>query len=187
MILVDANLLVYAIDRDSAHHDKAHAWVEQILSDTTPVGLAWIVVLGIPENHDPRAAHAEPVVSRACRSPIVDSWLAIAARISRASRRAALADSAQPYSSQRNRRKSHFGRSSRGARDRTRLHDLHGRSVISKDSPVSGSSIRCVDLTPAPAGTPSPEPARRTGIPALPRIPARAGTRAGGRSPRLRR
>ena len=41
---------------------------------------------------------------------------------------------------------------------------------------VMGVDIGC---GMAPAGTPSPEPARRTGIPALPRIPARAGTRAG--------
>lgn len=45
MILVDANLLVYAVDRDSPHHRAAHAWVEKILSSTTPVGLAWLVVL----------------------------------------------------------------------------------------------------------------------------------------------
>lgn len=45
MILVDANLLIYAIDQESVHHAKAHAWVEQILSETTPVGIAWIVVL----------------------------------------------------------------------------------------------------------------------------------------------
>src|SRR5207302_4929685 len=45
MILVDANLLIYAVDRESAHHSKARIWVEQILSETTPVGIAWIVVL----------------------------------------------------------------------------------------------------------------------------------------------
>jgi predicted nucleic acid-binding protein len=45
MILVDANLLIYAIDQESIHHAKAHTWVEKILSETTPVGIAWIVVL----------------------------------------------------------------------------------------------------------------------------------------------
>jgi toxin-antitoxin system PIN domain toxin len=45
MILVDANLLIYGIDRNSPEHRKARLWLEKILSDTTPVGLAWIVAL----------------------------------------------------------------------------------------------------------------------------------------------
>ena len=35
MILVDANLLIYAVDQDSPHHDKARRWLEEILSGTT--------------------------------------------------------------------------------------------------------------------------------------------------------
>ena len=45
MILVDANLLIYAIDRDSPHHAKARPWFESVLSGTVEVGFAWIVVL----------------------------------------------------------------------------------------------------------------------------------------------
>lgn len=45
MILVDANLLIYAVDSDSAHHARVRRWVEQLLSSNTSVGLAWIVVL----------------------------------------------------------------------------------------------------------------------------------------------
>ncbi len=45
MILVDANLLIYAVDSDSAHHGKARRWLEDVLSGTTPVGLAWVVIL----------------------------------------------------------------------------------------------------------------------------------------------
>ncbi len=45
MILVDANLLIYAIDADSPHHAQARRWLEELLSGTTPVGLAWIVTL----------------------------------------------------------------------------------------------------------------------------------------------
>jgi predicted nucleic acid-binding protein len=40
MILVDTNLLIYAVNRESVHHPKARAWVEQILSETKPVGIA---------------------------------------------------------------------------------------------------------------------------------------------------
>ena len=45
MILVDANLLIYAIDSDSPHHDPARRWLEGVLSETEPVGFAWVVVL----------------------------------------------------------------------------------------------------------------------------------------------
>ena len=46
MILVDVNLLIYAIDNDAAHHVKARAWFEHQLSGETVVGLAWSVALG---------------------------------------------------------------------------------------------------------------------------------------------
>lgn len=45
MIIVDANLLIYAIDADSPNHSKARKWLEQTLSSTQEVGLPWIVVL----------------------------------------------------------------------------------------------------------------------------------------------
>jgi hypothetical protein len=45
VILVDANLLIYAIDRDSPHHAAARRWLEHTLSGTTRVGLGWVVIL----------------------------------------------------------------------------------------------------------------------------------------------
>ena len=45
MILVDANILIYAIDRDSPHHARARRWLEETLSGDTRVGLPWIVIL----------------------------------------------------------------------------------------------------------------------------------------------
>lgn len=45
MILVDANLLIYAVDSDSVHHAAAREWLEEALSGTEPVGFAWIVLL----------------------------------------------------------------------------------------------------------------------------------------------
>lgn len=45
MILVDANLLIYAVNRSSAHHRPARRWLEDTLSGTTPVGLPWICLL----------------------------------------------------------------------------------------------------------------------------------------------
>ena len=45
MILVDANLLLYAHDAGSAHHSVARRWLENTLSGGEPVGLAWAAVL----------------------------------------------------------------------------------------------------------------------------------------------
>jgi hypothetical protein len=45
VILVDANLLIYAIDSDSPHHERARPWLERVLSAADPVGLPWIVIL----------------------------------------------------------------------------------------------------------------------------------------------
>jgi toxin-antitoxin system PIN domain toxin len=45
MILVDANILIYAIDRSAPHHARARRWLEATLSGDTRVGLPWIVIL----------------------------------------------------------------------------------------------------------------------------------------------
>lgn len=45
MILVDANLLIYAIDSSSPNHAAARRWLEKTLSGSTRVAFAWTVVL----------------------------------------------------------------------------------------------------------------------------------------------
>ena len=44
MILTDANLLLYAEDSRSAHHDKARIWWDGVLSGSEPVNLCWPVL-----------------------------------------------------------------------------------------------------------------------------------------------
>jgi hypothetical protein len=41
VIVVDANLLLYAYDSASSGHDAARAWVEKVFSGTEPVILPW--------------------------------------------------------------------------------------------------------------------------------------------------
>jgi toxin-antitoxin system PIN domain toxin len=75
VILVDANLLIYAIDSDSAHHKKARRWLEDVLSGTTPVGLAWIVILAFLRVTTRPGILKRPLdPERAVE--FVDSWLA---------------------------------------------------------------------------------------------------------------
>ena len=41
MIILDANILLYAYDSASMLHSKARSWVEDVFSGTTPIGLPW--------------------------------------------------------------------------------------------------------------------------------------------------
>ena len=41
MIVLDANILLYAYDSASSKHAKARAWVQDVLSQASPVGLPW--------------------------------------------------------------------------------------------------------------------------------------------------
>lgn len=45
MIVVDANLLIYAVNQDAPHHRRARLWLEAAVSGTETVGLPWTVLL----------------------------------------------------------------------------------------------------------------------------------------------
>ena len=45
MIVVDANLLIYVVNRDDPRHGAARRWWETLLSGTTAVGIPWVVAL----------------------------------------------------------------------------------------------------------------------------------------------
>jgi toxin-antitoxin system PIN domain toxin len=45
VILLDANLLIYAVDADAPQNGKARRWLEKTLSGDVAIGLPWIVVL----------------------------------------------------------------------------------------------------------------------------------------------
>lgn len=45
MIVVDANVLIYAVDEDSTRHREAKTWLEAVLSGNEVLGLAWTVTL----------------------------------------------------------------------------------------------------------------------------------------------
>lgn len=44
MIVLDANILLYAYDSSSAKHVQARAWVERVFSDGKLVGIPWQTV-----------------------------------------------------------------------------------------------------------------------------------------------
>ena len=45
MILIDVNLLIYAVNEDAPLHGKAKPWLEATLSGSETVGLSWTVLL----------------------------------------------------------------------------------------------------------------------------------------------
>jgi len=74
VILVDANLLVYAFDARATQHAAARDWLDASLAGTARVGLPWeslVAFLRITTN--PRLGHRPAPVADAWRQ--VESWL----------------------------------------------------------------------------------------------------------------
>lgn len=75
MILVDANVLVYAVDSDSHHHRAARRWLETALSGSAPVGFAWVVLLAFLRVTTRPGILRKPLPPERALA-FVDEWLA---------------------------------------------------------------------------------------------------------------
>lgn len=74
MILIDANLLLYAYDASSPYHQPSRGWVETVLSGSTPVILSWQIILAFLRiTTNPRAVTLP--LSRTHAMGIVNEWL----------------------------------------------------------------------------------------------------------------
>ena len=76
MIILDANLLIYAHSSSSQHHEAARAWLDEKLNGDTRVGLPWpslLAFLRILSN--PRAVPKPASTSDLWRQ--VEDWLAL--------------------------------------------------------------------------------------------------------------
>ena len=74
MILIDANLLIYAVNLDSHHHRRAREWLEETLSGATSVGLPWICLLAFLRITTRPGILAHPLTSDKATG-FVESWL----------------------------------------------------------------------------------------------------------------
>jgi hypothetical protein len=73
--LVDANLLLYAVDEASPHHEVAKPWLEEQLSGSETFAFAWAILLAfIRLATNPRVFEGPLTVEEAL--DLVDSWLA---------------------------------------------------------------------------------------------------------------
>ncbi len=63
MILVDANLLIYAHVSTFPQHERARNWLDEQMNGTTPIGLPWPSLLAFPRLViNPRMFdHPEPI------------------------------------------------------------------------------------------------------------------------------
>jgi uncharacterized protein len=76
VILPDVNILVHAYNADFPGHAAAKRWWEQSLSSqTTAIGLSWVVILGFLRLTTSRQVFPRPLSAKEATS-IIESWLA---------------------------------------------------------------------------------------------------------------
>ena len=76
MILIDVNLLIYAIFRDSARHEAAHTWLDATLGGSEPVALPWAVLSAFVRlSTNPRVV-TEPLTPEEALS-YLEQWLSV--------------------------------------------------------------------------------------------------------------
>jgi len=73
--IVDLNLLLYAVNRDSVQHASAKVWLERTLTNSEPLALPWVVVLGFLRLATSARVFRKPL-SPAAAAEVVDGWLA---------------------------------------------------------------------------------------------------------------
>lgn len=74
MVVVDASVLLYAVNESAPRHGPAKRWVEGALSGDEPVGLAWVVLLAFLRIATRPALFPEPLSVDEAMG-VVDDWL----------------------------------------------------------------------------------------------------------------
>jgi uncharacterized protein len=72
--LPDVNLFLYAADESSPRHEAARAWVQETLSGTETVALAWTMLLGFVRLSTHPALFEAPLEAQEALD-FVDEWL----------------------------------------------------------------------------------------------------------------
>jgi uncharacterized protein len=74
VIVVDANLLLYAYGESSPHHQKARAWLEKVLSGAETIAFAWQTLAAFVRiASDPRVPGYRRSAQEALQ--VVNEWL----------------------------------------------------------------------------------------------------------------
>jgi toxin-antitoxin system PIN domain toxin len=72
--VVDANVLLHAVNSRSPHHERARVWLDGALEAQEPVGFAWTVVLAFLRLSTHPAVYARPLTTREAVDAMRD-WL----------------------------------------------------------------------------------------------------------------
>jgi uncharacterized protein len=74
VIVIDANLLLYAYGESSPHHERARTWLEEVMSGSETVGLPWQTVAAFVRiATDPRVPGYRRSADEVLR--VVSEWL----------------------------------------------------------------------------------------------------------------
>lgn len=73
-MIVDVNVLLYAVDENSPHHRVAHSWLEDAMNGEGRVGLPWHSLIGFVRIVTHPKIFTQPMSGREAWS-YVDEWL----------------------------------------------------------------------------------------------------------------
>jgi len=76
VILLDANLLIYAYDSVAAEHVRARSWLERRFSSSEVVGLSGITILAFLRIVTSRRYESDPMSTEEAAS-VVTGWIAL--------------------------------------------------------------------------------------------------------------
>ena len=74
MQLVDANVLLHAVNERAREHGAARTWLQAALNGTEPVAFTWLVTLAFVRLSTHPAVFARPLSSRQA-ADLVEQWL----------------------------------------------------------------------------------------------------------------
>lgn len=74
MLIVDANLLLYAINRDSREHDLAQGWLREALGGPEAVAFPWAVLLTFVRLATHPSVFAQPLSAEEA-ADLLERWL----------------------------------------------------------------------------------------------------------------
>jgi len=77
VILLEANLLIYAYDSVAKEHRNARSWLERSFSGSEKIGLSWITILAFLRIATSRRYESSPMSTDEAAS-VVDGWLELA-------------------------------------------------------------------------------------------------------------
>jgi toxin-antitoxin system PIN domain toxin len=72
--LVDANILLYAVNRDAAHHSAARRWLDGALAGSEAIGFAWVVLLAFLRLSTRSGVFPNPLTLEQAFA-VVEAWL----------------------------------------------------------------------------------------------------------------